>query len=49
MRQIISKGGRVVCVATAPYPKETVKAMKAAGYKITEEKDEKQNVSAVNS
>mgnify|MGYP000771846820 CR=1 FL=1 len=48
MKQIISKGGRVVCVTTAPYPKETVKAMKAAGYKITEEKDGKQNVSAVN-
>lgn len=43
MKQTIFKGGKVVCVTTAPYPKETIKAMKAAGYKIKEEKDGKDN------
>jgi hypothetical protein len=37
MKQIISKNGRVVCVTTTPYPKQTIKAMKKAGYKIKEE------------
>ena len=36
MKQIISKNGRVVCVTTVPYDQQTVKAMKAAGYKIKE-------------
>lgn len=48
MKQIISKGGKVVCITTAPYPKETVKLMKAAGFKIKEEKDGKDNVNTNN-
>lgn len=36
MKQIISKGGSVLCETTVPYPKETVKVMKNAGYKIRE-------------
>lgn len=34
MRQIISKDGKVLCVTTTPYSKETVKQMKQAGYKV---------------
>ena len=40
MKQIISKNGRVYCTTTAPYPKETIKAMKAAGYTVKEVKDD---------
>lgn len=39
MKQIISKDGRVVCVTTAPYNKQTVAALKKAGYKIKEVKE----------
>lgn len=39
MKQVISKDGKVLCVTTALYPKETVKLMKKAGYKVTEEKE----------
>lgn len=38
MKQIISKDGRVLCETTAPYPKETIKAMKQAEYKVQEVK-----------
>jgi hypothetical protein len=38
MKQIITKGGQVVCVTTAPYPAKTIKELKAAGYKVKEEK-----------
>lgn len=38
MTQKIIKDGRVVCVTTVPYPPEVIKAMKAAGYKVREEK-----------
>lgn len=34
MKQIISKDGKVVCVTTVPYNKETVKQLKQAGYKV---------------
>lgn len=36
MKQVISKNGVVFCTTTVPYPKETVKQMKAAGYKVKE-------------
>lgn len=36
MKQIITKDGKVFCETTAPYPKETIKAMKKAGYKVKE-------------
>jgi KaiC/GvpD/RAD55 family RecA-like ATPase len=36
MTQIISKGGKVLCVTTSPYPKEIIKQMKKAGYKVVE-------------
>ena len=35
MKQIISKDGRVLCETAVPYPAETVKQMKKAGYKVT--------------
>ena len=34
MKQVISRDGKVLCVTTVPYPKETVKQMKQAGYKV---------------
>lgn len=37
MKQIITKDGKVLCTTTAPYPKEIVKEMKKAGYKVKEE------------
>ena len=43
MKQIISKGKRVVCTTTEPYPKEIVKAMKEAGYKVKEVNEEENN------
>ena len=36
MKQIISKGGRIVCTTLAPYPAAIVKEMKKAGYKVVE-------------
>lgn len=42
MKQIISKDKRVVCTTTVPYSKETIKAMKDAGYKVKTEEDEEQ-------
>lgn len=39
MKWIISKDKRVVCETTVEYPKEIIKAMKDAGYKIKEVKD----------
>ncbi len=36
MKQIITKGGKDFCETSEPYPKETVKQMKQAGYKIKE-------------
>ena len=38
MKWIISKDKRVVCTTTAPYPAETIREMKKAGYKIKEVK-----------
>lgn len=38
MKQVISKGGKVVCVTTVPYPSKIISAMKKSGYKIKEEK-----------
>ena len=38
MKQIVSKGGRVFCTTTVPYPKEVVRQLKKAGYKVTEER-----------
>ena len=40
MKWIISKDKRVVCETTVEYPKEIIKAMKEAGYKIKEVKDD---------
>lgn len=34
MKQIISKNGKVVAVTAIPYDNETLKSMRAAGYKI---------------
>ena len=41
MKQVISKGGKVLCVTTVPYPAKVVKTMKQAGYKVIN-KEEKQ-------
>ncbi len=41
MKQVILKDGVVVCETTAPYPKETIKEMKKAGYKVKEESEVK--------
>lgn len=35
MKWIISRGGKILCVTTVPYPPSVVKSMKQAGYKIT--------------
>jgi predicted fused transcriptional regulator/phosphomethylpyrimidine kinase len=40
MKQIITKDNHVECVTTVPYPPEVIKAMKKAGYKIKEVKDD---------
>ncbi len=37
IKQTISKDGKVYCVTTCPYPPETVKQIKKAGYKVKEE------------
>lgn len=37
MKQVISKNGKVMCVATTPYPKAVIKELKKAGYKVKEE------------
>lgn len=34
MKQIISKDGKVLCVAIVPYDNKTIKQMKQAGYKV---------------
>ena len=39
MKQIISKDGQVVCTTTVPYPKEVIRQMKNAGYKVKEIED----------
>lgn len=36
MKQVISKNGKVLCTTTVPYPKEVIKQIKAAGYKVKE-------------
>lgn len=36
MKQIISKGGRILCTTSVPYPAAVIKEMKKAGYKVTE-------------
>lgn len=36
MKQIIMKDKKIYCVATVPYPPETIKQMKKAGYKVKE-------------
>ena len=43
MKWNISKDGVSYCTTTVPYQKETIKAMKEAGYKIKEVKDVKDN------
>ena len=43
MKQIISKDKKVYCVTSAPYPKEIIKQLKSAGYKIKEIDDETEN------
>ena len=39
MKQIISKDKKVYCTTFVPYPPETIKALKKAGYKIKEVED----------
>lgn len=43
MKQIITKDKKVVCVTTAPYTNEEIKAMKKAGYRVKEIEDETDN------
>lgn len=43
MKWNISKDGVSYCTTTVPYPKETIKAMKAAGYTVKEVKETKDN------
>lgn len=38
MTQIISKDKHVVCTTKVPYPAETIKEMKKAGYRVKEVK-----------
>ncbi len=40
MKQIITKDGVAVCVTTIPYPANTIKEMKKAGYKVKDVSDE---------
>ena len=40
MIQIISKGNKVYCKTTVPYPPEIIRQMKKAGYKVKEIKDD---------
>lgn len=44
--QVISKNGKVLCVTETPYPAETVKIMKSAGYEIktTKSKNSKRDM-----
>ena len=34
MKQIITKDGKVMCTTYTPYPEDTIKQMKKAGYRI---------------
>ena len=43
MKQIITKDRKAMCTTTEPYHKETIKAMKEAGYKVKEVNDEAEN------
>lgn len=43
MKQIISKNGKVYCTTTVPYPKEVVRQMKQAGYKVVTVEEKKGN------
>lgn len=36
MIQIISKNNKILCQTTVPYPPQTIREMKRAGYKIKE-------------
>ena len=36
MAQKVIKDGKVYCTTTVPYPTETIKSMKKAGYKVKE-------------
>lgn len=36
MIQIISKDNKIICKTTAPYPPQTIRELKKAGYKIKE-------------
>ena len=38
--QIITKDKRVVCKTTVPYPPDILRAMKKAGYKVKEIKED---------
>lgn len=42
MKQIIIRNKKVMCTTTVPYPKDIIKSMKSAGYKIKEEKTEEE-------
>ena len=35
MKWIISRGGKILCVTSVPYPAAILKDMRAVGYKIT--------------
>jgi len=36
--QVITKGGKVICTTSTPYPPEIIKQMKKAGYRVKEAK-----------
>lgn len=40
MKQIITKGKKVMCETKVPYTKEEIKSMKEGGYKVKEVEDE---------
>ena len=41
MKQIVTKDGKVMCTTTIPYPAETIKQMKQAGYRVKTIEEEK--------
>ena len=41
MKQIVTKDGKVMCTTSIPYPAETIKQMKKAGYRVKTIEDDK--------
>ena len=46
MLQIITKDNKIVCKTTVPYPPQTIREMKKAGYKVREIPLEKESNNA---